>query len=260
MPDPISPWITPAQAQDLMTRGSGQGVKIAVLDSGIETAHPDLQGLALADDWAAVVRDMKLVATPGGGGDLFGHGTAIAGILRRVAPAAAIGSFRVLGVDQLRYGTAIICEAARQAIERGYHILNCSFACRGAILQHKAWVDQAYVRGVHVVAACDNLDFSAPVWPGHFASVITVDMARAEGDLFYRRGSLVEFLSHGVEVEVPWAGGTRKRVTGSSFAAPHVAGLLARLLAEAPGLRPLQAKALLQHAARPWPHTQPGRP
>ena len=65
--------------------------------------------------------------------DLFGHGTAIAAIIRRIAPEAEIGSFRVLG-ESLDSRTVIIREGVRQAIERGYHVLNCSFGC--GVLEH----------------------------------------------------------------------------------------------------------------------------
>ena len=79
-------------------------------------------------------------------------------------------------------------------------------------------------------------------------------MARtSEGaDLFYKPGTLVEFATRGVDVEVAWCDGLMKKVTGSSFAAPRVAGMLARLLSVEPGLRPMQAKALFHQIARPW--------
>jgi hypothetical protein len=71
-------------------------------------------------------------------------------------------------------------------------------------------------------------------------------------EVFYcRRGNLVEFAAHGQDLEVAWLGGSKKRVTGSSFAAPHLAGLLARLLSYCPNLSPLLAKALLQELAEP---------
>jgi subtilisin family serine protease len=116
---------------------------------------------------------------PGEGRDLFGHGTAVAGIIRAAAPEAEIGSIRVLG-ESLSARTAIILEGARQAIERGYHILNCSLGCGVPehVLKYKNWVDEAYLKGVHVVAACNNLDSARPEWPGFFTSVLTVNMAR----------------------------------------------------------------------------------
>jgi subtilisin family serine protease len=248
-------WPTLEEARTFLSRGAGKGIKIALLDSGVEAAHPRLQGLRLADDLAIVDEGLALSTVAGGGRDVFGHGTAIAGILREVAPEAQIGSFRVLG-EHLRSRSLIIREGARLALERGYQILNCSFGCarEDHVLLFKDWIDEAYVRGRHVVAASNNQDFSRREWPGHFPSVITVQFAHCDRPdaLFGRRGQLVEFAARGQDLEVAWLGGASKKVTGSSFAAPHVAGLLARLLSCCPTLSPLHAKALLLELALPW--------
>ena len=247
-------WISPEEANAAIRRGRGKGVRIAILDSGVESDHPALGNLALSDD-LAIVEDGSRLKVVRGDGDQFGHGTAIAGILRSVAPEAELGSFRVLG-ESLAARTAIIVEGARLAIERGYHILNCSFGCAipEHVLYHKRWVDEAYLGGVHIVAACNNHDFARAEWPGSFSSVFTVNMARTgiDGGVFYKTGTLVEFSAPGVGVEVAWRDGLTKKVTGSSFAAPRVAGMLACLLSEKPGIRPLQAKALFHRIAQPW--------
>ena len=247
-------WISPQEAEHAIANGRGRGVRIAILDSGVEADHPALGGLVLADDVAIVEDRLRLKEAPGGV-DRFGHGTAIASILRQVAPEAELGSFRVFG-ESLATRTATIAEGARLAMERGYHILNCSFGCAISehVLHHKRWVDEAYLRGIHIVAACNNHDFARPEWPGFFSSVLTVNMARTgdDGDLFHKPGTLVEFAARGIDVEVAWCGGLTKRVTGSSFAAPRVAGMLACLLSEKSGLTPLQAKTLFQRIARPW--------
>ena len=67
-------------------------------------------------------------------------------------------------------------------------------------------------------------------------------------------GHLVEFAARGVDVDVSWRDGATKKVTGSSFAAPRVSGMLACLLSEVPGLPPVQAKALFHRLAQPWSH------
>ncbi|HYR59320.1 MAG TPA: S8 family serine peptidase, partial [Chthoniobacteraceae bacterium] len=163
----MNSWITPEEALEAIHRGRGKGIRIALLDSGVETSHPALSGLHLIDDLAVVEDGMMLKVVPGEGRDLFGHGTAVAGVLHQVAPEAQIGSIRVLG-ESLSARTAIIFEGARQAIERGYHIVNCSLGCGipEHVLKYKSWVDEAYTRGVHVVAACNNIDSGRPEWPG----------------------------------------------------------------------------------------------
>lgn len=242
-------------AIDALQHGRGKGVRIAVLDTGIEKDHPNLSKVTWGDDIAIVEESLRLSEAPGEGVDLFGHGTAVAGIIHEIAPEAEIASFRVLG-SSVDAKTSVVLRGALLAIERGYHILNCSLGCTIAdhVLRYKHWVDEAYLKGVHVVAACNNQDFSRQEWPAFFSSVIAVNMARTErnGVIYYKPGSLVEFAAQGVDVEVPWLGGSTKRVTGSSFAAPKITGLLACLLSEFPNLPPLEAKALLHRLALPW--------
>src|ERR1700755_3003481 len=121
-------WPLIDDARRSLQHGTGSGVKVAVLDSGIETGHPFLEGMSLADDLAFDLEGNRLRVVAGQGRDAFGHGTAVAGIIHRMAPEAQIGNFRVLGQD-LRSRSLIIRAAALLAIERGYHIVNCSFGC-----------------------------------------------------------------------------------------------------------------------------------
>jgi len=245
-------WPSLETARHALQHGRGQGIRVAVLDSGVESTHPALAGTTLGDDIAVVEEEFQLQVVPGEGVDTYGHGTAVAGIIHQLAPEATLGSFRVLG-PHLRSRTMIIREAARLALERGYHILNCSFGCgrEDHVLFYKDWIDEAYIRGRHIVAACNNQDFTKREWPGHFPTVITVNFTRSATPEMIRRrhGNLVEFEANGQDIAVAWLGGTRKQVTGSSFAAPHVTGLLARLMSGLPALSPLEAKALLRRLA-----------
>ncbi|MEZ0386807.1 MAG: S8 family serine peptidase [Verrucomicrobium sp.] len=240
-----------------MSRGRGHGIRIAVLDSGVEWSHPDLGGVRVADDLTIIEEDGRLEAVPNDGGDVFGHGTAVAGILHEIAPEAEIGSFRVLDLRN-QSQSEMICFGAQLAIERGYHIINCSFGARlkAQVLMFKSWVDRAYLSGSHVVAACNNEDFRKSEWPGDFSSVITVNMlATPERECLFRNqpGTLVEFAALGVNVNVPWKGGIRRDASGSSFAAPRAAALMARMLSIFPHLSPLQAKGLLHQIASGLP-------
>ena len=243
------------EARRALEKGTGKGVRIAVIDSGIEVDHPDLPGLTLLDDLHVVDAGVQIEVKPGDGSDIYGHGTAVAGVIRRIAPDAQIGSIRVLGAN-LGSRTVIIREGVRQAIDRRYHVLNCSFGCglKDHIFQYKEWIDEAYLKGIHIVSACNNYDFTTPEWPGYFPSVVTTNMARFDEDhtFFYKPGHLVEFAARGVDVTLPWNGRARKEVTGSSFAAPIMSALLARLISEMPNLAPLEAKSILHRLAIPW--------
>lgn len=242
-----------------LQNGRGRGIKVAVIDSGIELSHPLHRGLRLLDDIAFFPAPKGPPRrTSGRGEDVHGHGTAIAWLVREAAPEAQIGSFRVFD-QHLSSRFRLIEAAAMLAIERGYNILNCSFGTLAKIdsMEHfKSWVDHAYRRGVHVVCPCNNFFFREPEWPGSFPSVISVNMADTdEGDLFFRAETsthMVEFAARGVDLEVPWKNGTVERRTGSSFAAARATGLLARFLSRYPGVKPPVAKSLLQEVASPW--------
>jgi subtilisin family serine protease len=86
----------PLEAIGALREERRHGINVAVVDSGIECGHPDLGGLSLRDDIHIVQGDLQNFAVQGDSSDLNGHGTAIASIIRRMAPAAQIGSFRVL--------------------------------------------------------------------------------------------------------------------------------------------------------------------
>lgn len=242
-------------ASEALRVGDGVGVRIAVLDTGIEAAHPAFRALTLLDDVVLTGDGPRVRVSDGTGEDAYGHGTAIAGIIHELAPRASIGSFRVLGAD-LASRSAIIAAGARLAMERGYHILNCSFGCRGDaafVLPFKDWVDEAYLQKVHVVSACSNVDIDRREWPSHFPTVVAVNMARTGPGIFHHLpGHLVEFATGGQGVEAPWLGGGTRTVTGSSYAAPVMSALLARMLSRTGGMHPVLAKAVLRELALPW--------
>jgi subtilisin family serine protease len=259
----VKTWITLEEARSAIASGTGKGVRIAILDSGIEVSHPGLGRLRLADDLAFLSDGNTVNLEPGAGIDVNGHGTGIAGIIHALAPKAKIGSFRVLrmGLFDLTSKRDIIQRAAFEAIDRRYQILNCSFGCRGEkefIMEFKDWVDEAYVKGVHIISACSNRDFTEREWPAYFPTVVTVDKMNIErvDRFYYRPGNLVEFVAKGQYSDLLSLGGKKKDGFGTSFAAPVATALLARLISVHPGLSPLAAKELLRLVAEPWPRVR----
>jgi subtilisin family serine protease len=242
---------TLSEASRAIADGDGAGVRIAVLDTGVEWAHPDLKQALVCDDLEVAPVDGRLALVPGSGRDLYGHGTAIASLLVELAPRAELGSYRVLN-GLMRSRSHVIAFAAHRAIEAGYRILNCSFGCRGDldyILPHKDWTDHAYLAQVCVVAASSNRGFHVSEWPAHFSSVVSVDAGKESlRSLAVRteRSSLVEFLAPGKGVRVAWLAGSHRVVSGTSYAAPIATALIARLLSAFPDLGPDEVKALLR--------------
>jgi subtilisin family serine protease len=252
-------WITLDEAREAAANGDGAGVKVAIIDSGVEIDHPALDGLSITDRLATTTRIGRAQTADDELGDVYGHGTAVAGIVHRTAPQAEIGSFRVLRPNGVPTEPAAIRGAVLEALERGYQVINCSFGSPGKsseVMIFKDWIDRSYLAGAHAVAACGNLDPDEREWPSHFTSLISVGIGPCQdGEILYRPRHIVEFAAAGEALRVPWKGGGEKTVLGSSFAAPQVSGIIARILSKHPGISPPMMKGILREIASPFPQT-----
>lgn len=112
------------QIDDRWRSATGAGVSIAVVDSGIDTTHPDLEG-RVKSSVEARVDDRKIVFDETDGGDSAGHGTACAGIIAKIAPDAELNSIRVLGAGGLGDGQAFLA-GLEHAIKNNFRIINLS--------------------------------------------------------------------------------------------------------------------------------------
>jgi subtilisin len=224
---------------------TGKGVSVCILDSGIERGHPMVGELARAvavevgeGDEISVVDDVE--------GDLCGHGTACAGIVRSLAPDAELHSVRVLGAGFTGSGAALL-GGLRWAVEQGFDVINMSLSTtksQFAGLLHEV-ADRAYFRRSVLVASAHNMPVES--YPWRFSSVISVGShEEPDADTFYYNPDPpVEFFARGVDVEVAWLGGTQARSTGNSFATPHMTGICALILGKHPELTPFQLKNAL---------------
>jgi len=224
---------------------TGKGVRVCILDSGIEAGHPlvgEVQGA-----WSvAIGADEEPVVSEDEEGDACGHGTACAGVVRSLAPDVELYSVRVLGAGYTGSGPVLL-GGLRWAIEQGFDVINMSLSTTkkqfASVLHELA--DSAYFRRTVLVASAHNMPVQS--YPWRFSSVVSVGSHELEDPfaLFSNPEPPVEFFARGVDLDVAWLGGSRIRVTGNSFATPHVTGLCALVLAKHPELTPFQLKSVL---------------
>ncbi len=229
--------------------GTGRGVTVAIIDSGLEADHPALGG-RVVESVAVELRDGEPEIVKDTGVDLYGHGTACGGIVLGFAPEVELVSIRVLGADLKGKGAAFLA-GLEWAIERGVDVANLSLSSKSEQLFpyfHEV-VDEAYFKGLNLVSAANNVVGAS--YPSLFSSVFSV-AAHAEPDpwrWYYNPRPPVEFGAWGVDVPIAWKDGGSTVATGNSFAAPHIAGLVARLVGKHPGLTPFEVKAILAATA-----------
>jgi subtilisin family serine protease len=237
---------------------TGAGIRVGILDSGMENDHPQLRGrvvenvaVEVDDDGPKVVADEPR--------DLFGHGTACGAIILSVAPEVELVSIRVLGADLRGKGSAFAA-GLEWAIDQRLQVCNLSLSSKSESLYpvFHDLADRAYFQSTALVSAANNVP--APSYPSLFSSVFSV-AAHGEPDpwrLYYNPAPPVEFGAWGVDVPIAWKDGGSTVATGNSFAAPHVAGLVALILSKHPGLSPFELKAILASVAdnpgrrHPW--------
>ena len=245
----------PGQWPDRVSRewawggSTGEGARVCILDSGVEANHPLVGGLESAVAISVDEND-ETVVSEDTEGDVSGHGTACAGIVRSLAPGCSISSVRVLGVDFKGSG-AILLAGLRYAVEQGFDLINMSLSTTrkpfAAVLHELA--DDAYFQRTVLVASAHNMPVES--YPWRFSSVISVGSHEEEDALtfFYNPSPPVEFFGRGVNVDVGWLEGRTLTVSGNSFATPHITGICALILSKHPELTPFQLKSVLHLTA-----------
>lgn len=242
--------ITPEWA---LEGSDGAGVRVCVLDSGIDGSHPLVGGVERAVKVSSGPSgDLEVVDVDAGeDADLTGHGTACAGIVRAVAPAASLISARILTDGIYGQGSALLA-GLEWALDEGMDVINLSLSTMKSEFYSELHrlADKAYFRRSVIVASAHNMPVKSFPWT--FSSVISV-ASHDEPDrmsYYYNPSPPAEFYAHGVRVSVPWTSGTEKRVTGNSFAAPHIAGICSLILSKHPWLTPFQLKSVIYLTAK----------
>jgi subtilisin len=224
---------------------TGRGVRVCVVDSGVDGDHPLVGGLAGAVAVHAGVGD-EVTVEDDTEGDACGHGTACAGIVRSLAPECELWSVRVLGAGFKGSGRILI-GGLRWAVEQGFDVVNLSLSTTKrdfATLLHEL-ADTAYFRRTVLVASAHNMPVES--FPWRFSAVISVGSHELDDPFafFYNPRPPVEFFARGIDLDVAWLGGGTLRSTGNSFATPHLTGICALVRAKHPDLTSFQLKSVL---------------
>jgi subtilisin family serine protease len=249
--DPLLPVQPAAQLWQLTTlhrASTGRGVTVAVVDSGVDANHPDLAG-------QVKLRRNFVDASPDAA---EAHGTAVAGIIAAregngqgiagIAPGAKLLALRACwetAGPPARCNSFTLGKAINFALMNDAGVINMSLGGpRDRLLE--ALLDAALARGVALVGAADPAQPDGG-FPASHPGVIAVasDTQRAAPS-----GSL---RAPGTDVPTSLPGARWGMVSGSSYAAAHVAGLAALILELRPGTAPARLRADLDGAARVFP-------
>lgn len=238
------------QLDDVHKIARGAAVKVAVIDSGADLGHAELQGVA-AGSYDAL----------GGAEEPHAHGTAMAAAimaqaqLQGIAPAARLLSARAFSgaaAPGAANGTTYhILASLDWAAGQGARVFNLSFAGPQDRLLSRALAG-AKAKGIVAVAAAGNGGAkAAPLYPGADPSVIAVTATDADDKPFAgaNRGDYVALAAPGVDVLAAEPQGRYAFSSGTSIAAAHVSGLVALLLEKRPDLDPDAVRKLLADSA-----------
>jgi len=261
-PDPLVPaqWgLSRARFLDVDASGS-PAVTVAVIDSGIDASHPELEG-RVREGWDFT----RKVPGPGGLTDGYGHGTHVAGVIgaRRgdgmgiagIAPDCTLLSVRIFN-DWGHSSEGVAAAAVTWAVDHGAKVINASWGTTLPGEAAKQAFADAVARGTVLVAAAGNSGKGAdPAYPAAVPGVIAV---AASTDLdgwpsFSSTGEHVSVAAPGESIlsTYPRSRSQGYRImSGTSMAAPHVSGLVALMVSREPKLAPAEIKDRLERTAQ----------
>jgi len=238
-PTQTIPWgISRIKAPDAWALSTGRGIDVAILDTGIQLDHPDLQ--ANIKGGINIINPRK---TPN---DDNGHGTHVAGIVGAidngigvvgVAPQANLYAVKVLNAAGSGWLSDII-EGLEWCINTGMDVVNMSFgASSDSDIFHETIIN-AYNSGIVLVAAAGN-EGGPVLYPAAYEEVIAVAASDNNDQIpsWSNSGPEMDLTAPGVNIYSTYKGSTYKTLSGTSMASPHVAGTVALVLT-----RPLTLK------------------
>jgi type VII secretion-associated serine protease mycosin len=229
------------------TYADGNGVTVAVLDSGVDAHHDDLEG--------QVLPGLDLVEKDGDGdSDPVGHGTTVSAIIAGrsddsagvvgIAPKAKILPVRVLDAENRYDDALVVAKGVRWAVDQGAKVLNLSLGGSGSSAALAAALDYAFAKDVVVIACTGNATASTTsgsdgVWyPAREPGVVAVSGVERNGNELWSgsiSGKETVITAPATQLVGARPDGYWK-VQGTSFAAPMVAGTAALIRSRWPDM------------------------
>ncbi|MGP8233288.1 MAG: S8 family serine peptidase [Methylovirgula sp.] len=248
--DPAQYVLDKLQVEAAHRLATGKHILVAVIDSDIDTKHPDLGG--------TIIRSFDAL---GGGAHPHQHGTAMAGAIAAhgkllgIAPDAQILAAHAFGdTPGTAMGTSFaIYKSLQWAADNGARIVNMSFAGPPDPTLHR-FLAAAYQRNMVLIAAAGNAGpASVPLYPAADPDVIAVTATDSDDGLYRmaNRGQYIAIAAPGVEILVIAPGEAYEITTGTSVAAAHISGIAALLLERKASLKPADIRAILMGTAKP---------
>ncbi|MGB8397705.1 S8 family serine peptidase [Bradyrhizobium sp.] len=226
----------------------GSGALIAIVDSGIDNTHPDLIG-SVVDTFAGA---SAASADP--------HGTEISGIIsahgivRGIAPEAKLLDVRVFAPG--RHGLAVatsfnVVRGIDWALSKHARVINMSFAGPRDSLLEESIKAAAASGAISVAAAGNGGPQAAPAYPAAYPGVIAVTATDVADRLYSQanRGSYIAVAAPGVDVLAPSGDHAHQLLSGTSYAAAHVSGIIALMIERYPTLDAATTRLALAAAA-----------
>jgi len=252
-------------------------VVVAVMDTGLDATHPDLAanvwtnqgeipGNGIDDDGNGYVDDVNgwdFAYGDNDPNDVYGHGTACAGIVAAaqdnsigmsgVAPGCRLAGIKAANDSGYFYDSANV-PAFLYIADMGFKVVSMSFYSDQVTPAERDAVDYCWQKGVVLVAAAGNESSVIPYYPGAYDHVIGVAATDGADNRawFSNYGSWVDAAAPGVSLAatVP-GGGYTTGFAGTSGATPHVSGLAALLFSAKPGATNADVRAALEDTAHP---------